>query len=242
MDPVSLHMNLNNLKTNGVRHITTFPWHPALNGLAESAVQTVKNGIRCIEGGDIQSKVTWYLAKYRITPQSTTGVSPTQLLMKRQVRTWLDLINPNLSSRVLDAQSNQKTHHDYHAKDRTLSVGDPVLCDNFGKGDKLLPGHILHKPGPMSYFVKLDDGRYIRRHQDNVRLRSYAVEPTESHESGKELFNENTVLPNVTVATSDKESDTIPPLPEKPPINTSLGTSPVRRSTRASIPPDRLDL
>ena len=121
-------------------------------------------------------------------------------------------------------------------------MGDPVLCDNFGKGDKLLPGHILHKPGPMSYFVKLDDGRYIRRHQDNVRLRSYAVEPTESHESGKELFNENTVLPNVTVATSDKESDTIPPLPEMPPINTPLGTSPVRRSTRASKPPDRLDL
>ena len=230
------------VKTNGVRHITTSPWHPASNGLAERAVQTVKNGIRCMEGGDIQSKVTRYLAKYRITPQSTTGVSPAQLLMKRQVRTRLDLINPNLSSRVLDAQSNQKTHHDYHAKDRTLSVGDPVLCDNFGKGDKLLPGHILHKPGPMSYFVKLDDGRYIRRHQDNVRFRSYAVEPTESHESGKELFNENTVLPNVTVATSDKESDTIPPLPEKPPINTPLGTSPVRRSTRVSKPPDRLDL
>ena len=102
-----------------------------------------------MEGGDIQSKVTRYLAKYRTTLQSTTGVSPAQLLMKRQVRTRLDFINLNLSSRVLDAQSNQKTHHDYHAKDRTLSVGDPVLCNNFGKGDKLLPGRILFKPGPM---------------------------------------------------------------------------------------------
>ena len=133
-----------------------------------------------VEGDPVSSKISDhtsvnYWSVTRSTSDETSSSYPV---------IGLDHI-PNLSSRVLDAQSNQKTHHDYHAKDRTLSVGDPVLCDNFGKEDKLLPGHILHKPGPMSYFVKLDDGQYIRRHQDNVRLRSYAVEPTESHESGK---------------------------------------------------------
>ena len=61
-------------KMNGIRHIKVSPHHPASNGLAKRAVQTVKSGINKMEGGNLPSKVTRFLSRYRITPQTTTGI------------------------------------------------------------------------------------------------------------------------------------------------------------------------
>ena len=97
--------------------------------------------------------------------------------MKRQIRSRLDLLNLILSNKVLDAQSKQKMHHDYHARDRTFNIGDPVLCQNYGRADELLPGHIIVKSGPVSFQIKLNDGRIIKRHQDEIRHTHCAEEP-----------------------------------------------------------------
>ena len=148
---------------NVIRQINISPHHPASNGLAER----VKSGISKMEGGNLQSEVTRFLARSRITPQTTTGISPSQLLMKRRIRSGLDLLNPILSKKVLDAQNKQKMHQDYHARDRAFDIGDPVLCQNYGRGDELLPGHIIIvKSGPVSFQIKLNDGRIMKRHQD----------------------------------------------------------------------------
>ena len=51
----------------------------------------------------------------------------------------------------MDAQNKQKVDHDYHARDRTFDIGDPVLCQNYGRGDELLPGHIIVNSGTVSF-------------------------------------------------------------------------------------------
>ena len=71
------------MEKNGIKHVTSSPYHPSSNGLAERAVQTVKQGLRQVEGFTIKEKVAKFLFKYRITPHSTTGVSPSKLLMGR---------------------------------------------------------------------------------------------------------------------------------------------------------------
>ena len=85
--------------------------------------------------------------------------------MKRQIRSRLDLFNTILTKKVLDAQNKQKMHHNYHARDRIFEIGDPVLCQNYGRGDELLPGHIIVKSGPVLFQIKLNDGCIIKRHR-----------------------------------------------------------------------------
>ena len=85
------------LKTNGVTHTRTAPYHPASNGLAERAVQTFKQGIKRIQGGSLETRLSRFLFKYRITPHTTTGRSPAELLLGRQPRSRLDLLHPDKS-------------------------------------------------------------------------------------------------------------------------------------------------
>ena len=40
---------------------------------------------------------------------------------------------------------------------------------------KMTPGLIQHATGPVSYQIRLEDGRVVRHHVDNVRLRSIVV-------------------------------------------------------------------
>ena len=73
---------------NGIHHTFTSLYHPAANGLAERAVQVIKRALDSLkEGEDITTHFNKFLLHYRIIPHSTTGVSPSELLMGCQIRT-----------------------------------------------------------------------------------------------------------------------------------------------------------
>ena len=101
------------LSRNGVRHLTSAPYHPSSNGLAERAVQTFKTNMQKGSDEDVQKQPSRFLFRYGSTP---TGLSPAELLMGRRLRTHLDLMRPDVSNRVRTKQGCQKTIHDRHAR------------------------------------------------------------------------------------------------------------------------------
>ena len=159
------------LRNNGVRHITVHPYHPASNGLAERAVQIVKKGLKKEQSGSIKSRLAKVLFAYRLTPHSTTGESPAELLLGRRPRTKLDLLKPNTAERVEKRQWEQKLTHDTHARYRSFKNGDLVFVRNFREGERWIPGKIVQCLGDVSYSVQLDNGHVSKRHQDHLRHR-----------------------------------------------------------------------
>ena len=133
------------LKANGIQHIKTTPYHLQSNGLAERMVQTFKKGMKKIASGTVDTKLAQFLFSYRITPHSTTGQSPAELMFGRQLSTRLDLLHPNVQEKVLKKQDKQKKYFDGSPKERKFSRGDDVYIRNFSQGNivKWIPGVIV---------------------------------------------------------------------------------------------------
>ena len=212
------------LKRNGIRHVTVAPYHPASNGLAERAVQTFKSGLKKTTEGALPTRLARFLFQYRITPHTTTGISPAELLMGRRPRSHLDLMHPMLEHRVTANQCRQKAGHDLHCKERSFGEGDRVYVCNFSSGPKWLPGVITSVRGPLSYEVTLLDDRVVRRHVDHVRRRS---DSTPSSMTPTDLCLPEPIgePPTATESTATE-----------PPV-----TAPLRRSSRVRIAPERFD-
>lgn len=60
------------LRSNGIKHIRVAPYHAASNGVAERAVQLIKDGLRKQKHGNIQQKLIRVLLNYSIMPHTTT--------------------------------------------------------------------------------------------------------------------------------------------------------------------------
>ena len=147
------------------------PFHPATNGLAECAVQIVKKGLKKVKEGTMANRIARVLMTYRVTPQSTTGTSPAVLLQGRRIRTCLDLLKANITGKVEQQQMKQKSSHDRACRSMFFAKGETVYAQNFGTGQKWVPAVVQEVTGPVSFLVKLRDGRLIRRHQDHLRRR-----------------------------------------------------------------------
>ncbi len=230
------------LSDNGIVHVTTSPYHPSSNGLAERAVQTFKKGIKHTAGKTIQEKLSKFLFTYRITPHTTTGTAPAQLLMGRQLRTRLDRLFPDLSQRVQKHQAKQSQQHDTAKPLRSFMIDDSVYVKDFSSPTlSWIPGKVVKVSGPLSYHVELQSGRVVRRHVDAVRKRVVSHLPLVTS-SPSALDEEDLYLPNVPQTHPDTQetarAPTLPlPTPNAPP---QCDQPPIRRSTRHRPPPDRL--
>ena len=91
---------------------------------AERFVQTFKKGLRCqnLDPGNLEQKLAQFLLAYRTTPHTTTGVAPSELFLKWQIRTRLDLLRPSTKEHVSEQLAAQKRYHDQRPDARNLCV------------------------------------------------------------------------------------------------------------------------
>ena len=107
---------------NGIRHTRIAPYHPSSNGQVERAVQTFKDAMRKSSTDTLETRVSRFLYYDHITPHTTTGIAPAEMLMGRKLRSHLTALLPNSATRVQDRQIAQKEQYDKSAKERYLNV------------------------------------------------------------------------------------------------------------------------
>lgn len=155
--------------------VTSSPYYPRSNGLAEKAVGIAERiMLKCSETG------THYLdglREYNNTPLTGLKESPAQILMSRMCRTVVPTLRSNLKPKVsevrdqlIERQEQKKVEHDRKAikKAKTFNLGELVVVRRERKWEK---AKVIRKhSAPRSYIIRLENGREIRRNSWHLML------------------------------------------------------------------------
>ena len=127
--------------------------------------------MRKLSEGSVVTKVSRFLFKYRLTPQTSTGVSPSKVMFGRRLCSPLDNVWPSLKRKANITPERQRKSHDSHARSHEFEIDDRVYVNNYATGNSWLPGKVTSKLGSTMYNVLLNDGRNVRKHADQMRSR-----------------------------------------------------------------------
>ncbi|XP_048770688.2 uncharacterized protein K02A2.6-like [Ostrea edulis] len=156
------------MKSNGIRHTTSAPYHPKTNGLAERFVQTFKNAMKASKGdeGSLQKKLCNFLIAYRKAPQQATGETPARLFVGKHLTTKIDRLRPDVTKTV--AKNQDRMREKISSPPRQCSVGDSVLVRDYRGDQKWTRGVVSEQTGPVSYKVDVTPRSEWRRHTDQI--------------------------------------------------------------------------
>ncbi|XP_040356411.1 uncharacterized protein K02A2.6-like [Ixodes scapularis] len=154
-------------------HVTSSPRYPRSNGMAESAVKTVKMLLKKADESNGDPQMAFL--DHRNTPLQHMHASPAQLLMGRRTRTCVPTTTKQLLPKTVSArnQLEQKKrrmvfYHDKQAKDlHPLSMGQDVMVLPT-KEALWTKGTIKEQCGDRSYKVQVSDG-VLRRNRVHIR-------------------------------------------------------------------------
>lgn len=91
-------------------------------------------------------------------------------MLRRQPRSRLDLLKPDLAVAIQKKQDKQKLAHDKTALHRSFCVREEVYSKNYsGSGSLWLFGHIVKFTGPVSAEIEFENGSQIWCHFDQLR-------------------------------------------------------------------------
>lgn len=155
-------------------HDTSSPHYPQSNGLAEKTVQTIKRIFSKAKASGNDPFIG--ILEYRTTPLEC-GLSPSQLLMGRRLRSILPSTHELLKPQTADSQrihdsfalshDRQKKYHDISSKPlKPLHTGATVRIRN--SAHLWQPAVVTHEHDPRSFTVHTPDGASYRRNRRHL--------------------------------------------------------------------------
>ena len=149
------------LHNNGV-HLTIAPDHPRSNGAAEVMVGIIKSKLQkmMLSGLPIEEATQTFLLDYRSTKHETTGKSPAELHLNRQIATRFDVL--------LQRKWQQEIQNNPGKRKSELQAGDSVLIRQYRQPTKWVRGEVVRPVGAVMAEVASDEHGTQRRHADQL--------------------------------------------------------------------------
>ena len=234
-------------KQRGIVHLTGAPYHPATNGAAERLIQSFKQALRK-SSLPPKEALQEFLMQYRRIPFAS-GLSPSELLNGRRIRTKIDTLVPSIPHLLQGRQSRQASKHS-NAEDSEVvskvehhySLGDPCYALYFGprrdRDPRWVPAIVTKVHGTRSVNVRvIPRGPTWRRHLDQLRPRYGSDQDDDPCEIPTSVLSTET-LPAGTDHASSSSSMNQRNNPRLP-TGDEYGRHNLRRSARTKRPPKK---
>ena len=234
-------------KQRGIVHLTGAPYHPATNGAAERLIQSFKQALRK-SSLPPKEALQEFLMQYRRIPFAS-GLSPSELLNGRRIRTKIDTLVPSIPHLLQGRQSRQASKHS-NAEDSEVvskvehhySLGDPCYALYFGprrdRDPRWVPAIVTKVHGTRSVNVRvIPRGPTWRRHLDQLRPRYGSDQDDDPCEIPTSALSTET-LPAGTDHASSSSSMNQRNNPRLP-TGDEYGRHNLRRSARTKRPPKK---
>ena len=237
-------------KQRGIVHLTGAPYHPATNGAAERLIQSFKQALRK-SSLPPKEALQEFLMQYRRIPFAS-GLSPSELLNGRRIRTKIDTLVPSIPHLLQGRQSRQSRQASKHSNtedsevvskvEHHFSLGDPCYALYFGprrdRDPRWVPAIVTKVHGTRSVNVRvIPRGPTWRRHLDQLRPRYGSDEDDDPCEIPTSVLSTET-LPAGTDHASSSSSMNQRNNPRLP-TGDEYGRHNLRRSARTKRPPKK---
>ena len=234
-------------KQRGIVHLTGAPYHPATNGAAERLIQSFKQALRK-SSLPPKEALQEFLMQYRRIPFAS-GLSPSELLNGRRIRTKIDTLVPSIPHLLQGRQSRQASKHSNAEDSEVVSkvehhytLGDPCYALYFGprrdRDPRWVPAIVTKVHGTRSVNVRvIPRGPTWRRHLDQLRPRYGSDQDDDPCEIPTSVLSTET-LPAGTDHASSSSSMNQRNNPRLP-TGDEYGRHNLRRSARTKRPPKK---
>ena len=146
-----------------VKHITTPPYHPRSNGLAERFVDTLKRALKKSIGTPTEKALQQFLQVYRITPHPSTpsNISPADLMFARKVKSAFDKLLPRQAI----------IRNTTHTRRKKYNSGDRVYFKCYKNNTSYWECGVVDKRiGDCTYMIKGPQSIH-KRHLNQIKKR-----------------------------------------------------------------------